>query len=247
MATAAGVTWAAGTWDEAKGKADDAKHKAEDVQKSYVEATRRVVGAVCQAREITGLKEAGRSEASNVRYNVRNSLDNYHRAVSEAIDKLDHLDSNDSHHSDVYSLENELKSTRERLDRLTYKMVNDVPEFLDDVSRAAESARSDQRGHCSQKDFSADGERIGCMIKDSDTCYVVEVALDNSNAQSSARDRARRGVDHIKSELKRSSPTHEVNGCVHVEPRVDCVKLCPDVDSEGRVSSPHASWHERCS
>jgi hypothetical protein len=85
------------------------------------------------------------------------------------------------------------------------------------------------------------------MIKESDTCYVVETALDNSSAQSSARDRARRGADHIKSELKRSSPTREVQGCVRVEARVDCMKLCPDVDSDGRVSSPRASWHERCS
>jgi len=246
-ATLTGVAWAAGGWDEAKGKADEAKRKADDVHKVYVDATRKVVDAMCQARDPSSLKDTGRSEASNVRGNVRDALETYHRTVTEALDRLDHLDSKDSHHSDVYSLENELKSTRDRLDHMTYKLADGSPEFLDEFARAADSARGDRRGRCSQKDFSADGERIGCLIKDSDTCYVVEVALDNSSSQSSARDRARRGADHIRSELKRSSPSREVNGCVRVEPRVDCMKLCPSVDSDGRVSSPRADWHERCS
>jgi hypothetical protein len=246
VAAVTGVAWASG-WDEARSKAEDAKRKADEVQKASVQASHKVVGAMCQARDLDRLKDTGRSEASNVRSDVRSKLDAYHHAVSEAIDRLDHIDSKDSHHGDASSLERDLKDTREKVDRMTYKIADGSPEFLDDIVRAAESARSDHRGRCAQKGFSADGDRIDCMIKESDTCYVVETALDNASSQSSARDRARRGVDHVRSELKRSSPTREVNGCVRVEPRVDCLKVCPEVGSDGRVGSPRVSWHERCS
>lgn len=246
VAALAGVAWAGG-WDDAKHKADEAKHKADEVRTAYVESTKKVVTAMCQARDLEHLKETGRSEAGNVRSSVRDKLDRYHSAVKEAIDALDHLDSTDSHHGEANTLESELKSAREKLDSMTYKIVDGSPEFIDPVVRAAESAQSERLSLCSQRGFSADSERIACMIKESDTCYVVEIALENSSSQSNARDRARRGVDHIKSELKKSSPTREVNGCVKVEPRVDCMKVCPEVSSDGRVDNyVRASWHERC-
>ena len=246
FAALAGLAWASGGWDEAKSKADEAKKKGDDTQHEFVQAEKKTVAAMCNARDLDHLKDTGRSAASDARSNVRDKLNDFHRLTDQAIQLLDKIDSKDSHHSDAYSLENDLKRQKEKLDNQTYKVADGSPEFIDQIVRAADSARSDHRGRCSQKDFSADGERIACMIKDSDTCYVIENALDNSSSQSNARDRARRGADHIKSELKRSSPTREVNGCVHVEARVDCVKLCPDVGDDGRVSDPRASWRERC-
>ena len=246
IAALAGVAYASGSWDEAKSKADEAKRNGEETQKRYVEATKKIVGAMCQARELDGVKDAGRSEASNQRSNVRDKLDSFHHSTKEAIDILDKLDDKDPHHSDASSLKRELESAREKLDDKTRKIVDGSPEFIDQIAQAADSAKSDHRGRCTQKDFSADGERISCMIKESDTCYVVVQALDNSSSTSNARDRARRGAEHIQSEMKKSSPTREVNGCAHVEARVDCLKVCPDVSDDGRVSDPRASWHERC-
>jgi hypothetical protein len=242
----AGLAWAGASWDEAKTKAEEAKQKADDVRKVYVQATKKVVIAMCQARDVDSIKDAGQRGADEARGDVYDKLESFHRAVKEAIDLLDRIDSNDPHHNDASSLESELRSARDQLDRLTYHAVNGSPEFIEPTVRAAESARNDHEGRCSHRDFSADGERISCLIKDSDTCYVVATALDNSSSQSSARERARRGVDHVQAELKRSSPTREVNGCVHVEPRVDCLRVCPDVDSDGRVDSPRTSWQERC-
>jgi uncharacterized phage infection (PIP) family protein YhgE len=161
VAALAGVAWASGGWDEARSKAEDAKRKADETHQAYAQAARKIVGAMCQARDIDHLKDAGRSEASNVRSDVRSKLDTYHRAVGEAIERLDHIDSKDSHHSDASSLERDLKDMREKLDRMTGKIADGSPEFLDEIVRAAESAQSDRRGRCTHKGFSADGDRIG--------------------------------------------------------------------------------------
>ena len=243
---AAGLAWASGGWDDAKSKADEAKRKGDETQKKFVESEKKLVGAMCNARDVDNLKDAGRSAASDARSSLRDKLSEFDRATDQATQLLDKIDSKDTHHSDAGSLESDLKRRKQQLDERTSKMASGSPEFLDQIVRTAESARSDHRGRCTQKDFSADGERISCMIKDSDTCYVMETALQNSTSESNARDRARRGVDHIKSELKRSSPAREVNGCVHVEPRVDCIKVCPDVSDDGRVGDARASWQERC-
>ena len=246
IASLAGLAWASGGWDEAKNKADEAKRKGDESEKKFVEAEKKVVGAMCNAREIDNLKDTGRSAASDARGNLRDKLSEFHRATDDAVNLLDHIDSKDSHHGDASSLESDLKRAKERIDSKTYKMADGSPEFVDQIAQAVQSARGDHRGRCTQKDFSADGERISCMVKDSDTCYVIETALDNSGSQSNARDKARRGAEHIQSEMKRSSPTREVNGCAHVEARVDCVKVCPDVSDDGRVSDARANWHERC-
>src|SRR5262249_50877575 len=127
VAALAGVARAGG-WDEAKHKADDAKRKAEDVKAAYLQDNKRVVTAMCQARDLEHLKDSGRTEANNVRSNMRDKLEAYHRSVKDAIDALDHIDSKDSHHSEAYSLENELKSTKEKLDSMTYKLADGSPE-----------------------------------------------------------------------------------------------------------------------
>ena len=246
VASIAGLAWASGVWDEAKIKADEARRKYDEADKQFVTGEKKVVGAMCEARDVDNLKDTGRSAAGDARYDLSSKVDDFHRAVREALDKLQSIESGDPNYSDANSLTRELQNLQGRLDDKTRSMVNGDPEIIDQVVRTAESARNDHRDRCAQRDFYADGERIGCLIKDSDTCYVLEIALDNNGSPSSARDRARRGAEHVQSELKKSSPAREVNGCVHVEARVDCLKVCPEVSDEGRVSDPRASWRERC-
>jgi hypothetical protein len=241
-----GAAWAAGGWDDAKNKADEAKRKGEEVQKVLPTAMKKIVGAMCAAGDDDRAR-VGESEASNGRSALRDKLDAFHRTTKDALERLERMsnDYKDAHHSDASSLVSELKSRRDKLDDLSRALENKPP-VIDYIIRHGDSARSDHTSRCNERSLSLDGGRVSCLINGSDTCTVVEIAFDNSTSISKARDRASRAKESVEHELKRQQPNSAVAKCKRVETRVDCYKLCPDVDDNGKFRESSASWRERC-
>jgi len=241
-----GVAWAG--WTDIRSKAQDAKSKADEIHRYLPGEMKKIVAAMCAAGD-DNRKSAGESEASNGRSTVRDKLDTFHRTAKDAIDQLQPIanDSNDGNHSEASSLMSDLKSRRDKLDDQTRDLVNGTPPVIDYIMRKSESARNDHRSGCSQRGLSLNGGIVDCLMASSDTCTVVEVAFDNSNSIDRARDRANRAKAVVESELKRSSPSSTVSKCKRVETRVDCYKVCPDVDDDGKFREASPSWRERCS
>jgi hypothetical protein len=61
-----------------------------------------------------------------------------------------------------------------------------------------------------------------------------------------ARSRADREKEAVEREIQKDSPDSSVGKCKHVSARVDCYKVCPDIDGDGQVRDTDASWRERC-
>jgi hypothetical protein len=241
-----GVAWAG--WSDIRSKAQDAKAKADEVHHDLPGEMKKIVAAMCAAGD-DGRKSAGESAASNGRSTLRDKLETFHRAAKDAIDQLQPIanDYNDGNHSEAGSLISDLKSRRDKLDDQTRDLVNGTPAVVDYILRKSESARNDHRSGCNYRGLSLNGGTVDCLNASSDTCTVVEFAFDNSNSISAARDRASRAKSVVESELKRSSPSSTVSKCKHVETRVDCYKLCPDIDDDGKFREASPSWRERCS
>lgn len=77
----------------------------------------------------------------------------------------------------------------------------------------------------------------------------MSVTADASSAISDGRSRAqqaRRALQNADA-LKRLIDSHsELSRCKEFEARVDCFRLCPDVDDDGRMQNASPSWREGC-
>lgn len=89
-----------------------------------------------------------------------------------------------------------------------------------------------------------------------ETCKVIELKPDNSNAIGDGRDQYARYVKELNAELK--DPTSstirrlidkdsDFKGCKAFVGQVDCYKLCPDVNEDGTIREQNASWRSDCS
>ena len=246
LAAAAGAAWAG--WSDVHGKADQAKQKGDEVHKAVAPATKKIVAAMCAASD-DNRKSAGTSAASDARSSLQSKLDAFHRATADAIVQLEPVsrDSKDGNHGSASSLISELKSRQSKIDEETRALANGSPPVIDYIVRKSESARSDRRGRCSERDLSLGSDRVSCLVRDGETCTALEIAFDNSSSISSARDRASHAKEAVEREIKRSSPSSSVAKCKRVEVRVDCFKVCPDIDDDGKYRESSPSWRERCS
>lgn len=122
--------------------------------------------------------------------------------------------------------------------------------------RSGESARRDRLDRCDAKDASLGYERAACLMARGDTCIVVELAADNSNAISKSRDRARNLRSRLEEELKKGFESEVMKRlvdqrrdfakCHRVESRVDCYKQCPEIHDDNRFYESSPSWRENC-
>nr|HEX4318338.1 hypothetical protein [Kofleriaceae bacterium] len=246
LAAAGGAAWAG--WSDLRKKADDAKSKADDIRKTVPEDMKKVVAAMCQAGD-DSRRSDGDSEASRARDHVRDQLDKFHRATREAIDGLKPIanDSEDANHSNANDLISELEHRRDAIDDQTRAIADGRPPVIDYIMRQSESARGSHASSCSSREVSLDGGTVPCIVMDSDTCTVVEVAFDNDRSIDKARERAGRERSWIEHEIQRESPPSSVANCKKVQTRVDCYKVCPDIDNDGTFREVSPSWRDRCS
>ncbi|MBX3155201.1 MAG: hypothetical protein KF773_04315 [Deltaproteobacteria bacterium] len=245
---ALGVAWAGASWSDAKSKVDDFKRKADEVKRLAPEESRKIVAAMCSADD-DGRKSAGESAASNARSRVNDKWSGLERSKREALDALRDVQNNDKdHRSDASREESDVKSRWDRLEDHTRAMRNGTHPVVDQILRGGDSARRDRRDRCAAKDVSLGGERADCVMVSSDTCTVVALTSDSSRAIDRGRDRARRAASRLEEELKKSSSSlnSSLSKCKRVESRVDCFKLCPDIDDDNRVRDTSARWRERC-
>jgi hypothetical protein len=247
LTTALGVAWAAGNWSDAKRKADDFKRQADEVKRLAPEETRKIVAAMCSADD-DGRKSAGESAAASARSRVGDKWNALERIKREALDDLRAVQSGDKdHRSEASSLESEVKSRWDRLDDSTRGVRTGSQPVIEYVMSHGDSARRDRSSRCTAKDVAIGSERAECITVSSDTCTVIALTSDSSRAIDRGRDRARRAASRLEEELKKpSSDAMKQLKCKRVESRVDCFKVCPDIDDDSRVRDGSARWRERC-
>ncbi len=95
-----------------------------------------------------------------------------------------------------------------------------------------------------------DAGRADCIY--ASTCTVIELKPDNRRSISMGKEQARQYIDELNSkEASRKKLTEKDSSfgkCEKYEYRVDCYKLCPEIDAEtNEMRSVYASWRTGCS
>src|SRR6185312_6008708 len=89
-----GVAWASADWSSAKSKAEDFDRKVEELRKRAPEETRRIVTAVCAAKQ-DERKRAAESATSEARSNINDKFSDAERLERDALSMLDEVQHDD--------------------------------------------------------------------------------------------------------------------------------------------------------
>jgi hypothetical protein len=139
--------------------------------------------------------------------------------------------------------------TIERMTRSIRGKNHPVVRFLIEEGNRAHKDRQNSSSYCSVSEFSMNTGRADCIYASS--CLVVELKPDNSRAISKGRSQA----DRYASELNENSETRkklvdknsDFARCERFRARVDCYKLCPEIDTESDdMKSTSVSWRTDC-
>jgi len=252
-----GVAWASADWSSAKSKAEDFDRKVEELRKRAPEETRRIVTAVCAAKQ-DERKRAAESATSEARSNINDKFSDAERLERDALSMLDevqHDDKQKDHHSDASSLESDIKSKWDKIKDFTREMRDGRPPVAEWMVSHGESTVHDHASRCDAHDIYMSGDHAACLMASGETCKVIELAPDNSNALSSAHDRARRFKSALDDELKKTNSDllkdlarsrSDFAKCKRFEVQVDCYKMCPEVGDDNRFRETSASWRSGC-
>jgi hypothetical protein len=202
-----GVAWASADWSSAKSKAEDFDHKVEELRKRAPEETRKIVTAVCAAKQ-DERKRAAESASSDARSNINDKFSDAERLERDALSMLEEVQRDDKqkdHHSDASSLESDIKSKWDKVKDYTRELRDGRPPVAEWMVSHGESGIHDRASRCDAHDVYIGGNHAACIMASGETCRVIEYAPDNYSAIDSARDRARRFKSELDDELKKSS------------------------------------------
>jgi hypothetical protein len=252
-----GVAWASADWSSAKSKAEDFDRKVEELRKRAPEETRKIVTAVCAAKQ-DERKRAADSASSDARSNINDKFNDAEHLERDALGMLEEVQRDDKqkdHHSDASSLQSDIKSKWDKIKDFTRELRDGRPPVVEWMVSHGESGIHDRASRCDAHDVSIGGNHAACIVASGETCRVIEYAPDNYNAIDSARDRARRVKSELDDELKKTSSDvlkelqrsrSEFAKCKHFEAQVDCYKQCPEVGDDNRFRETSASWRTGC-
>jgi len=252
-----GIAWANGDWSATQRKADDFKSKAQELKRAAVEATKKIVTAVCEADE-ENRKDAGHSASSSAdnakskESDLKNLRDEIYRMISD----VNNDDKLRNDHSDASRLKSDIEHKWDELEKMMRGFHDSTHPAIESIVKAGDSAHHDHLGHCDVRDVDAGSHRAECLIASGETCTVMAIAPDNSNGIRKSYDRAKDQARYFNDELGKkdsSAIKHLIDSrssfksCKKFEAKVECYKVCPSVNDDGEVRESSASWRSSCS
>ena len=243
-----------GDWSAARDRTDRFKTEYEALRRLTPEETRRVVAAICEADE-----DERASVASDVHDRVASLIsrkfDELSRIKDEAFRRLDEVTSDDKlkdRHSEARSLRGDVQQRWDTINRMTHSIRgknHPVVRFTINEGLRAHRDRQTSSSYCDVYEYSIAGGRADCIQASS--CSVIEYKPDNATSIS----RGVRQAEQYRNELNRSEEARkklidrkpEFARCKQFEARVDCYRLCPEIDADtNEMRSTYASWRTNC-
>lgn len=192
--------------------------------------------------------------ASRVASELDDKYDDLEDIRDDAVKLLDAVISDDNlkdKQSDARSLKDELEKRWETIGRMTRSLRgknHPVVRFLIDKGNEAHKDRQGSSSYCTVSEFSMDSGRADCIYASG--CMVIELKPDNSRAISKGRSQAQRYADELNKDPDTRKELIEKNSdfakCEKFRSRVDCYKLCPDIDDDNEMRSTSVSWKTDC-
>lgn len=228
----------------------------QDLRRLDVDQVRALVQAICDAEE-DDRRSVARDAASRARDKVRYDYDKLENEKKDALATLEAV-INDAAFKDKHGRANDLKrrvvETWDSVDRMTYSVRganHPVIAYMLETGQQAHRDRQSNSSYCHEAEFTVGGGRTDCLYASSSSCYVIELKPRNDRAIRRGKDQ----VQRYREELNRSDSADrkrliERNGrfkdCKTFEQRVDCYKLCPDIDDNGDFRSVSVDWSTDC-
>jgi hypothetical protein len=259
---AAGIAWAAGDWSSARSKADEFKSRHQDLRKLEPEETRVIVKAICEADE-EARKDVGRDASERVAREVNDKFSDLQRVRDDANKLLDDVINDDSlkdNRDDAKRLKDEVSTRWESIERMSRSLRGAnhpvVAFMLEQGQKAHKDRQSDVCSSNGVSEVVLPSGKADCVLAAGETCLVLEFKPNNSRAIDKGKDQARRYKDSLNDELKK--PDSEIiknlvraksdfAKCKSFDFRIDCYKLCPEIDAENEFREIRADWSKDCS
>jgi len=258
MVAGLGIAWASGDWSSARSKADEFKSRQQDLKKFEPDETRQVVKAICEADE-EARRDIGRDISDRVAREVNDKLSDLQRVRDDANKLLDDVIADDNlkdNRDDAKRLKEDVGTRWESIERMSKSLRganHPVVAFM--LSQGQQAHVDRQRNECHASEVTLDSGRADCLMATGETCTVIELKPNNSRAISKGRDQARRYRDSLNDELKKPSSDvikklidtkSDFAKCKSFEFRVDCYKLCPDINDENEFREIRVDWNKDC-
>jgi len=248
------IAFASGDWSGAKDKAEKFANDYESLRRLTPDETRRIVTAVCEADE-EDRKSVAEDSAYRVAGEVESKYDGLKDLKDEVVRKLDDVIADDDlkdNRSDAQRAKDDVQKKWETIDRMTTGLRgknHPVVRFLVDEGNRAHKDRQASSSYCTVSEYSMDSGRADCIY--ASNCTVIELKPDNSRAISKGQSQARRYADELNGSEDARKKLIDKNSdfakCEKFDFRVDCYKLCPDIDSDtNEMKSTSASWRTNC-
>ena len=194
--------------------------------------------------------------ASRVASTIDHKYESLEDVKEEAIKKLEDVMSDDSlkdKQSDARSLKDDVQKWWDTIDRMTRSIRgknHPVVRYLIEEGNRAHRDRQGSSSYCTVSEFSMDSGRADCIYASS--CMVIELKPDNSRAIDKGKSQARRYAEELNSKpdtrKKLIEKSSDFKKCEKFDYRVDCYKLCPDIDADtNEMKSTSLSWRTGCS
>lgn len=251
------VAWAKGDWSAARSKADEFKSRHQELRKLAPEETRRVVSAICEADE-DARKDAGRDASERVARSVGDKLSDLERVRNDAYKLLDEVIGDDDlkgNRDDAKRLKEEVSTRWDSVERMSRSLRGANHPVVAFMLDQGQRTHADRQGDCHASEVVLDSGRADCLMATGETCTVIEFKPQNSRAISKGVDQYRRYVRDLNEQLKKPGSDvikklidrkSDFAKCKSFEGRIDCYKLCPEINDEGEFREVRADWKRDC-
>lgn len=252
-----GIVWAAGDWSSARSKADEFKSRQEDLKKLTPAETRKVVTAICEADE-EARRDVSQEALARVSQEVKDKSGELEHMRDDANRLLDEVISDENlkdRQDEAKALKDDVQKRWEIIDRMTQSLRGANHPVVSFILTKGQEAHVERQNTCDAREVVLDDGRLDCLMASGETCVVVELKPDNSRAISKGKDQARRYVDQLNKELKKTDSElikklidikSDFAKCKRFESRIDCYKLCPDINEDNEFRDTRADWRTDC-
>lgn len=243
-------------FDDAERMTDRFVDHARDLRRLDIDQLRALVQAICDAEE-DDRRSVAREAAERARDKVTYEFDKLKREKDDALATIAAV-MNDAafreKHSRAGQFKQRVEETWDSVHRMTEKVRganHPVVSYMLETGQQAHRDRQSNSSYCHEAEFSMDSGRADCLYASGSSCDVVELKPKNNKAVSKGRDQVRRyerelnGPDSSARRrlIERNS---RFKDCKSFESRVDCYKLCPDIDENGEFRSVSIDWSTGC-
>jgi hypothetical protein len=254
MCGAAAIAFAAANWSAAESKFEDFRREHDQLRKLTPGETKKIVAAVCEAEE-EDRQSVARDASQRVRDKIEDEYEDLEEIRGDALEQLDAVLA-DSALKDRHSKAREHRgkvtewwASIEKMTRSLRGANHPVVAFMLKEGQAAHKSRQSSSSYCDVSSFRVGSAGEADCLKAS-SCTVIEFKPDNSKSIGRGKIQADRYAEELNKKGDAFNNLVKKDGdfakCTKFERRVDCYKLCPDIDDDGEFRAASPRWREDC-